>query len=97
MSALESVESAPKLVEGGGPVMHGDPVDPLPRLDPGVAKPTPPALPAEGQPARLALPHFRGSGGWFANVVEGGSVAWWLVRQGCRGVGCCLVVGSPPL
>ena len=36
-------------------------------------------------------------GGWFARAVEVWSVAWWLVRQGCRGVECCLVVGLPGL
>ena len=36
-------------------------------------------------------------GGWFARAVEVWSVAWWLVCQGCRGVECCLVVGSPGL
>ena len=80
VSALESAESAPELVEGGGPVLHGDPVDPLPRLDPGVAQPAPPACPADGQPARLALPHFRGPGGWFTSAVEfTGAVEVWSV------------------
>ena len=34
-------------------------------------------------------------GGWFTRAVEVWSVAWWLVRWGCRGVECCLVVVSP--